>query len=205
MPPACPLPREAMAKTRREIERALSGLYEPMSKGLEWCSRQNERRALDRRQAGRQVRAPKEPGCAGRKRAREAWSLRRSRKRLEVKRDRCLAALRAARRPSIQDRRRLYGKGPAPRFYIEQRKMAQAAASISKPLLLQGSPCPSMRAECGSPPGLIESPVRFLDDDEPLDAAMLDMMDDMLDVRGRAVNVGQAQFRMLARWARVPT
>lgn len=204
MPQARPLPREAMARTRRESKHAESGSLEPAAKGKAWCLHQNARRAFERRRAGREVRAPKEPGLAGRKRARDAWSLRRSQKRLEAKRARCVASLRAARRSCIQERRRLYGKGPPPRFYIKQRELAPAATSISEPLLLQGSPCPSMLAECCSPPGVIATPARFLDEDEPLDATMLEMMDGLFDVKGPAVNVGKAEFRMLARWAGVP-
>ena len=83
-------------------------------------------------------------------------------------------------------------------------ELAPVATDDGEPLLLQGSPCSSTQAELGSPLVVIESPAQFLHEDEPMDDAMLALMDSIPQVRGHADIVDKAEFRELARCVGVP-
>ena len=199
-----------------------------MAKDLLWCHEQNARRAAERRQAGVKTRAPKTEGCLGRKAARQAWVQRRSQQRLQARMMLALAKKRAARRPFIQGRRRLYGKGPPPRHFtnatlhefshcsskasersLDDTHVSPTASLAAKetvtPLLQQGSPSWSLCAECCSPASFDASPGCPLGDeeDEPIDAAMLRLMDGMFKKECIPPMPEKVSFRMLVRHAGV--
>lgn len=155
-----------------------------------WLARQNQLRAAARRAAGALALAPRVGG--GRARARARWAARRSR-------ERQLVRLRATRRPFVQGKRRLWGKGPAPLHY-------QEAASQ-----MVYSPIPSNIADCGSPltpprPEASLAPAEVAAGSltqswEPLDMPMLAILESSLQedlTRTRAVSE-RCAFAFLAR------
>lgn len=164
-----------------------------------WLTAQNAIRREARRAQGKQVRAPKDG--QGHARSKQAWVLRQSRRRL-------LARLRKERRPFVQGRRRLWGKGPPTKFYsdlgagLEQAppiRFCPAHSPIGTPdSMLVEPPCSTVVSSPLLPQGL--------DDSEPIDDDMFKILDSSFDKPASTsggLSTHASAFRFLARQAGV--
>ena len=113
-----------------------------------------------------------------------------------------LAKARRARRPFVQGRRRLWGKGPAPLYYIQR-----ASSDSGSPLAPAEIAPLSHVACCGSPlaPAGITPSLPASSHWEPLDTPILDMLGHHLNEHGQRLQGmrEQGEFRALALYAGV--
>lgn len=131
----------------------------------------------------------------GGKRSKQKYSEQRSRNRL-------LAKLRKMRRPFVQGKRRLWGKGPAPLYYIQQQgdthtETPFAPCSSPSSMAVCCSPAPSTAPAGGSRDSSSTSPW------EPLDTPVLDMLAQHLNESENKLCEPNAkrEFRILAQCA----
>lgn len=172
-----------------------------------WLLSQNERRAAERLARGAVRRVPREGN--GRALARAAWSQRRScQRRLE--------RLRKERRPRVQGKRRLWGKGPAPLYYRinSGRKVNYAPAGGLPDVVPEISPSSACSHEpcVGSPEGdhslrvgSLVSPVEGVFEEECFTPSLMAFLDADMDLQTmrRSWNDEHCMFRSLVSAAGV--
>ena len=144
-----------------------------MPPSLPWLHLQNEKRKQQRRDEGKPVRA-KSDG-EGRARAKRAWVHRRTQERVR-------ARLRKMRRPYVQGRRRLWGKGPAPAYYINLRAGLAQKEPIPFEAVDSFAESPdSMLAQPGSCTSSSPLLQQGFESEEPIDDEALDLLDNFFD------------------------
>ena len=156
-------------------------------RNLAWLSEQNAKRATERRAQGVQIRMGK--GSAGRVASRNVWSARRAAQRK-------LARERAARRPFVQGRVRLWGKGPATDFYQTLQTFVPAGFSPTT-FVPAGSSPRSVLVEPAMSPG---SPLSL--EGDPCDEDMLALIGEQLALEDKLERrrCEQKAFRRLAEF-----